>query len=295
MTTITERARAKINLTLRVLGRRADGYHLLESLIAFADVADDVIFDAGRRARSAHAGPYAAAIAGDNLVDTALDRIAAADPQARLGRVEVEKRLPIAAGIGGGSADAAAVLRAVRRANPRSLRRRLAVDRRLRSAPTCPSASPTGRRSCGATGERIERGRRAAAARRGARVPPQSPRRSARPNPCSAHLSVPRARRRPRRPQPLPSFADAAALVDYMRAIGNDLRAPAHARPARQRRGEAALAAAARLPLRQPLRRRADELWNFRRRATTPRRRPSSCAHASRLVDRRHRDRRLSD
>ncbi len=48
MSAITERARAKINLTLRVLGRRADGYHLLESLIVFADVGDDVTLRAGR-------------------------------------------------------------------------------------------------------------------------------------------------------------------------------------------------------------------------------------------------------
>ena len=118
MTTISERARAKVNLTLRVTGRRSDGYHLLESLITFADVADDVTLTPSAERAVSMTGPYAAAIAGSNLVDTALDRIAAADPATTLGRVEVEKRLPIAAGIGGGSADAAAVLRAVRRANP---------------------------------------------------------------------------------------------------------------------------------------------------------------------------------
>src|SRR5688572_21640137 len=99
MTAITERARAKINLTLRVLGRRPDGYHFLESLIAFADIADGVTLTPGV-ARDVHmTGQYAAAIAGSNLVVTALDRIAATDPEAILGRVEVEKRLPIAAGI----------------------------------------------------------------------------------------------------------------------------------------------------------------------------------------------------
>ena len=61
MSAITERARAKINLTLRVLGRRADGYHLLESLIAFAAVGDDVTFDPGAEPTVEMSGPYAAA------------------------------------------------------------------------------------------------------------------------------------------------------------------------------------------------------------------------------------------
>ena len=118
MSAISERARAKINLTLRVLGRRADGYHLLESLIVFAGVGDAVTFEPGAPAAVEMSGPYASAIAGGNLVDTALAALAAADPILTLGRVSVDKQLPIAAGIGGGSSDAAAVLRAVRRINP---------------------------------------------------------------------------------------------------------------------------------------------------------------------------------
>jgi len=118
MLTITEHARAKINLTLRVLGRRADGYHALESLIVFADVGDAVRFSPGEVASVEMSGIYAGAISGSNLIDTALERLIAADPALMLGRIEVDKQLPIAAGIGGGSADAAAVLRAVHRANP---------------------------------------------------------------------------------------------------------------------------------------------------------------------------------
>lgn len=119
MSEFIETARAKINLTLKVLGRRGDGYHALEALVAFAsEPADTVTLDTGRARGVAASGPFAAGIAGVNLLDTVLDLIAAAEPRVRLGWVHLEKRLPVAAGIGGGSADAAALLRALRRANP---------------------------------------------------------------------------------------------------------------------------------------------------------------------------------
>ena len=115
---ITERARAKVNLTLKVLGRRPDGYHELESLVAFAGVADTVEFNTSEPVAVTVSGPFGPSIAGENLVRVTLGRLAQADPRLRLGAVRLNKILPIAAGIGGGSADAAAVLRAVRRANP---------------------------------------------------------------------------------------------------------------------------------------------------------------------------------
>ena len=118
MTIITESARAKVNLTLRVLGKRADGYHELESLVAFAGVADTVTLDTATPAGVEIRGPFGPSIAGENLVRVTLDRLKAVAPFLRLGAAKLEKNLPIAAGIGGGSADAAAVLRAVRRANP---------------------------------------------------------------------------------------------------------------------------------------------------------------------------------
>jgi 4-diphosphocytidyl-2-C-methyl-D-erythritol kinase len=239
MTTITERARAKINLTLRVLGRGADGYHLLESLIAFADVADDVIFTPGAAREVRMAGQYAAAIAGDNLVDTALDRIAAADPQARLGRVEVEKRLPIAAGIGGGSADAAAVLRAVRRANPASLLDWQSIAASLGAdVPVCLADRTS---LVWGTGERIEPAGELPRLD-AVLVCPLSASPFGKTKSVFGQLSVPRAAAAAA-PAPLPSFADPPALVDYMRAIGNDLRAPAHAVLPDSAAAEAALTA----------------------------------------------------
>jgi len=117
-TVIRERARAKINLTLRVLGRRPDGYHELDSLVAFADIGDDLVLRPGESPQVATQGPFSEAIDGPNLVSAALERLAEAEPRLTLGRVELTKNLPVAAGLGGGSADAAALLRAVRAANP---------------------------------------------------------------------------------------------------------------------------------------------------------------------------------
>jgi 4-diphosphocytidyl-2-C-methyl-D-erythritol kinase len=113
-----EHARPKVNLTLRVLGRRADGYHALDSLVAFAHgIADTVTLAPGPHRSVATSGPYAATIAGANLVEVTLQRVAEAAPDLMLGHVVLEKHLPVASGIGGGSADAAAVLRAIRRSN----------------------------------------------------------------------------------------------------------------------------------------------------------------------------------
>jgi 4-diphosphocytidyl-2-C-methyl-D-erythritol kinase len=115
---LTEIARAKVNLTLRVLGRRPDGYHELESLVAFADVGDGIDFLPGAPAAVTVGGRFAGDIAGANIAALALQKAAAAALGIELGAVAIDKRLPVAAGLGGGSADAAAVLRAIRRANP---------------------------------------------------------------------------------------------------------------------------------------------------------------------------------
>jgi 4-diphosphocytidyl-2-C-methyl-D-erythritol kinase len=108
-----QRAPAKINLTLRVIGRRADGYHDLVSLVAFAGLCDWVAFEPGPDAALEVLGPQAfeAGPVEDNLVLRATRALAALIPGLRLGRFRLVKRLPAAAGLGGGSADAAAALR----------------------------------------------------------------------------------------------------------------------------------------------------------------------------------------
>jgi 4-diphosphocytidyl-2-C-methyl-D-erythritol kinase len=114
-----EHAPAKINLTLRVLQRRADGYHEIESLVAFADVGDDVYFSPGKKLALSVHGPGAAAAGegDDNLVLKAARALAARRPDVALGAFALDKRLPVAAGLGGGSSDAAAALRLLAKAN----------------------------------------------------------------------------------------------------------------------------------------------------------------------------------
>jgi 4-diphosphocytidyl-2-C-methyl-D-erythritol kinase len=116
---LTETARAKVNLTLRVLGRRADSFHELESLVAFATIGDEVTLHGGAPLGVTVDGPFASAIDSENITARALAVLAETEPALVLGAIHIEKRLPVAAGIGGGSADAAAVLRAVARANPK--------------------------------------------------------------------------------------------------------------------------------------------------------------------------------
>jgi 4-diphosphocytidyl-2-C-methyl-D-erythritol kinase len=116
---LTTRARAKVNLDLRVLGRRADGYHELESLVAFAGVGDTLLLDPGTDLSLTLSGPRSEGLTADdgNLVLRAARALAAARPGLRLGRFHLVKRLPVASGIGGGSADAAAALRLLARLN----------------------------------------------------------------------------------------------------------------------------------------------------------------------------------
>jgi 4-diphosphocytidyl-2-C-methyl-D-erythritol kinase len=118
MTILTELASAKINLTLTVHGRRADGYHELESLVAFADVGDTLTMTTAAPFALSMTGPFAKAIGTENLITRAVDLALAHEPTLRIGAIMLDKQLPVAAGIGGGSADAAATLRLIARANP---------------------------------------------------------------------------------------------------------------------------------------------------------------------------------
>ncbi|MBB3996448.1 4-(cytidine 5'-diphospho)-2-C-methyl-D-erythritol kinase [Aureimonas pseudogalii] len=138
---LDEPAPAKINLALHVVGRRPDGYHALESLVVFAAHGDRLRIAASTEDRLVLSGPFARQIPGgpDNLVMQALDlaRTVATDFGSHVPplRIELEKSLPPASGIGGGSADAAALLRALsrrwpaeRRAGLRAASLRLGAD-----------------------------------------------------------------------------------------------------------------------------------------------------------------------
>ena len=119
MAALAERARAKVNLTLHVLRRRADGWHELDSLVAFAGVADALTLapDDGLTLSIEGATAADAGASGDNLVLKAASNLADLVPGLRMGAFHLVKRLPVAAGMGGGSADAAAALRLLARAN----------------------------------------------------------------------------------------------------------------------------------------------------------------------------------
>jgi 4-diphosphocytidyl-2-C-methyl-D-erythritol kinase len=108
-------APAKVNLYLHVVGRRADGYHLLDSLIVFAGVGDDLAVAPAPDLTLAVDGPFGPLVpAGpENLVLRAARALAQRMGVKAGARIRLTKRLPVAAGIGGGSADAAAALKAL--------------------------------------------------------------------------------------------------------------------------------------------------------------------------------------
>src|ERR1700733_133957 len=104
---LMEEGRAKVNLTLRVVGRRVDGYHDLESVVAFADCADRLSLTPGSQLDLKTTGPLAQDCGdiADNLVFKAAQLLGEHLPSLQLGDFVLDKKLPVAAGIGGGSAD----------------------------------------------------------------------------------------------------------------------------------------------------------------------------------------------
>lgn len=105
-------AQAKVNLTLEVLGRRADGYHELRSVFTLIDLADHVRV-AAASALDVRITPDAGAPQGEDLASRAVRAFAAASGREPRALVRVRKRIPVAAGLGGGSSDAGAVMRAL--------------------------------------------------------------------------------------------------------------------------------------------------------------------------------------
>ena len=117
MAAITRLAPAKVNLFLHVGLLEADGYHPLASLVAFADVGDRLTVERAERLSLAVAGPFSGALEGegDNLVLRAVRALGAAAGVGEPGlRITLDKQLPVAAGLGGGSSDAGAALKLAR-------------------------------------------------------------------------------------------------------------------------------------------------------------------------------------
>ena len=105
-------ARAKVNLYLHITGKRADGYHLLDSLIVFADTGDEISLAPADRLSMTIDGPFAAGLSAgsDNLVLRAAQALQEVTNTRSGAAIRLTKNLPVASGIGGGSADAAATL-----------------------------------------------------------------------------------------------------------------------------------------------------------------------------------------
>lgn len=160
---IVETAPAKINLALHVTGRRDDGYHLLDSLVTFAEDGDELAFEASEADSFRLTGRFGADLSGeDNLVLKARDLLRSAlqemdEPHGPVS-ITLDKSLPIASGIGGGSADAAAALRGLLRlwkANlPDATLQQIALQLGA-DVPMCLASTPLRARGIGETIERV--------------------------------------------------------------------------------------------------------------------------------------------
>lgn len=207
-------APAKVNLALHVTGQRADGYHLLDSLVVFADVGDRLTAEPAEGLSLTVTGPRAAGVptGAENLVLRAARLL---DPD-RGASLTLDKHLPAAAGIGGGSSDAAAALRLLARLWDLPLPAAEATAVLGADVPVCLEARP--RRMSG-IGDVL------------AEVPPLPPAWLVLVNP-GVPVSTPAVFRALARkdgtPMPeLPACADAAALAALLRGLRNDLELPA--------------------------------------------------------------------
>lgn len=217
---VVEPAWAKINLTLRLTGRRGDGYHLLDSLVAFAETGDRLTYLPSCEPLALHVtGPMAPALAaagGGGSVLRAAQALAEAAGIAATGQMRLDKHLPVAAGIGGGTADAAAALRLLARQWPAAAAIDLAALAPGLGAdvPVCLASRPMRMTGIGETLTPV-------------RVPPAAIL-LVNPGRPVATAAVFKARRGPfSAPLPVPDLPDTAALAAFVRGGGNDLQAAA--------------------------------------------------------------------
>ncbi len=222
--TLADTAFAKVNLTLRILGKRADGYHEIDSLVAFAAIGDRLTLAPGGELSLEVGGPLAAQAGpdGENLIIKAANALAAQIPSFTLGKFTLTKLLPARAGIGGGSADAAAALRLLARANglaPDDPRLHQAARATGADVPVCFDPQPRWMRGVGEV---------LSAPLSLARLPAVL----VRPNVALATKDVFAAlKAAPLTAKPSPTLpdlsADAASLVHFIAAQSNDLERPA--------------------------------------------------------------------
>lgn len=206
-------APAKINLTLHVTGQRADGYHMLDSLVVFADVGDRVFLTLGAQTGFSASGPFAKDVPADNSVLHALSWYA---PD-RHAEIRLEKNLPASSGIGGGSSDAAATIRGLAGLFDRPLPDAATTAALGADVPVCLRARPA--RMSG-IGDILND------------IPDLPPLHLVLMNPGIA-ISTPRVFQalscKDNAPMPdrLPDWATARALTDWLATQRNDLEGPA--------------------------------------------------------------------
>ncbi|MCY1127705.1 4-(cytidine 5'-diphospho)-2-C-methyl-D-erythritol kinase [Frigidibacter sp. RF13] len=207
-------APAKINLTLHVTGRRADGYHLLDSLVVFADVGDLVRAELADDLTLEITGPMAAGLTAgpDNLVMKAARMIGV-----RGARLVLEKHLPLASGIGGGSSDAAATLRALARLTGQPLPEMSATVALGADVPVCLDPRPQRMRGVGERLDPVACLPRFWMVLVNPRVDVPTP---------AVFRTLDRRDGAPM-PDPLPAFRDLASLAVFLATQRNDLAAPA--------------------------------------------------------------------
>jgi 4-diphosphocytidyl-2-C-methyl-D-erythritol kinase len=209
-------APAKVNLCLHVTGQRADGYHLLDSLVAFADVGDWLTLRRASAAEVQVVGPEAAALVqgGVNIISQTLARFGVQDVA-----VQLEKHLPVASGIGGGSADAAATYRGLCALLGRAALTQDAADLLALGAdvPMCVPAKPARVQGIGERITPLPNLPALSAVLVNPRQPVSTP---------AVFRALPQKQNPGLAPMP-PHFADAAALMAWLAQQRNDLQPPA--------------------------------------------------------------------
>lgn len=214
---VTEFAPAKVNLTLHVTGQRSDGYHLLDSLVVFCGIGDWVTVQPatalGLHITGTQAGKLTAA--DDNLVLLAARLIA---PQRGAG-VVLNKHLPLASGIGGGSADAAATLRALTRLWDLPLPDAVSVLTLGADVPVCLAGHPARMQGIGDRVTPVQGVPRVhiVLVNPGIEVP------------TGAVFNALSSKHNPPMPDQLPAWRDGASLAHWLATQRNDLEAPARA------------------------------------------------------------------
>lgn len=208
-------APAKINLSLKVLGQCDDGYHILESLVAFADIGDKLFLQKSDRSAFQVSGPFAVSADEDNMVRRAHAALETHLGEVLLCRIVLQKNLPVAAGLGGGSADAAAALRGLSDLFDFDEKALLPLAENLGAdVPVCLETAPAMMRGIGHDVERL------------ADLPPMdivlvNPRQALATADVFAALSLETASEASTPPR----LDNTAAVLDFVKQQGNDLQA----------------------------------------------------------------------